>query len=875
MKRKSILALLVVVILALSICFFVACDNDSDDNDDSLNVIDDGSDYFLPIEEGYKQVTFYWNSGKIDISECDMWIWWDGKDGQGYLMYPCTYGAKVVVNVPDTLTEIGFIVRKNCSDPGGNSWGEATKDYEDDRWANLTGESTVIYLKKGDGEQYTSSDGGKTLEAIKAFSVASIKDLHTVHYVVNPSIRITSLSDVKLYEGDKQIEISSLSSLNNKITWGDIGVSEELDITKTYTLEIPGYGQKTVVPIDVFNSEEFEEKYNYDGELGSEIVDNGVNFRVWAPTASKVVLNLFDNGATGDAKLTVEMEKKEKGLWFAFVDKTNAKHGTYYTYSVTTALGTQEAVDPYAKSAGVNGNRGMVVDLDATNPSGWADETYMDTISSYTDAVVWEVHVRDFSNNISSSQHKGKYLAFTETGLKNSAGISVGIDYLKNLGVTHVQLMPVYDYATVDESNPNSGFNWGYDPKNYNVPEGSYSSDPTNGEVRVTEFKQMVQGLHKAGLSVVMDVVYNHTYDGNSSLNKIVPYYYYRYNADGTNMSGSGCGNDTASERYMYRRFMVDSVTYWMTEYKLDGFRFDLMGLHDLETMTQIEEAIHKINPNAMIYGEGWEMGKTTDGSRQANQTNISKISATNGAAGSVAVFNDATRDGLKGSVFKTEGTGYINGNASENVSSIKFGYQGGDASGQSWRVSNASVINYMSCHDNLSLWDKLEASREDTSKQELLAMNRLGATILMTMQGTPFMQAGEEMLRTKGGDSNSYKSSDAVNNIKWEALTADSDEYAMMLYYKGLIELRKKYSDLRAKGTNDVKFKEGNGGFLAVTINDDMLILLNPNATAQSYAIEGNWTMVCNGTTVDLNSEDVYTGQVEVSAYSAYILVK
>lgn len=875
MKRRWTLALLIVAILALSLCFFVACDNSEGNNGKDPNWVDDGSDYFLPIEEGFKQVTFYWNSGNLDLSECDIWIWEDGKEGKGYLMHPCTYGAKVVVNFPESVTEIGFLVRKNCSEPGGNTWGDATKDYDLDRFVQLVEKSTVIYLKRGNGGQYTSSDGGKTLEEIKAFSVASMKDLHTIHYEIKPATRIKSLSDVKLYEGDKEIEIKSLSSLNNNIVWGNVGVEEELDVSKVYTLEIAGYGQKTVMPVDVFNSDEFEEKYNYDGKLGSEIVDNGVNFRVWAPTASKVVLNLFDNGSTGNAKLTVDMQKQEKGLWFAFVDNTNAKHGTYYTYSVTTAVGTQEAVDPYAKSAGVNGNRGMVVDLDATDPSGWADETYMSTISSYTDAVVWEVHVRDFSNKIASSQHKGKYLAFTETGLKNSAGISVGVDYLKNLGVTHVQLMPVYDYATVDESNPNSSFNWGYDPKNYNVPEGSYSSDPTNGEVRVTEFKQMIQGLHKAGLSVIMDVVYNHTYDANASLNKIVPYYYYRYNGDGTNTNGSGCGNDTASERYMYRRFMVDSVTYWMSEYKLDGFRFDLMGLHDLETMRQIEQAIHAINPNAMIYGEGWTMGSTTDNSLQANQTNIKKISATGDAIGSVAVFNDATRDGLKGSVFNSDETGYISGNASSTVSTIKFGYQGGMVNGQKWTVNDASVINYMSCHDNLSLWDKLEISREDASKQELLAMNRLGASILMTMQGTPFMQAGEEMLRTKNGDSNSYKSSDAINNINWEVLTADSDEYKMMLFYKGLIELRKSSDVLRAKGTNTVTFAEGNGGFLAVNINDSVLVLLNPTTIAQSHKLSGNWTLVSDGSTINVQSKDVRSGDIEVPQYSALILVK
>lgn len=888
MKRKSILALLVVVILALSICFFVACDNDVKDPDTGITdgdgnnngnnggndgVIDDGSDYSLPIESGCKQIIFYWDILTNEIPTSDMWVWWDGKEGSGYLMYPCNYGAKAVINVPNTITQVGFIARRDCTEPGASKWGTATKDYDGNRFAILTGETTVIYLKSGDKNQYKSSDGGKTLEQIKLFNVANMKDLHTIRYSITPAVDIKSVDTFTLYEDGNEIAISSFTHNKSK-TSGKIIVEKDLDVSKAYSLKIEGYGTKAVVPIGLFSSEDFNEEYNYDGELGSEVVNDGVNFRLWAPTASKVVLNLFDNGSTGDAKQTIEMERKESGVWFKHVASTVAGHGTYYTYSVTTSVGTQEAVDPYAKSAGVNGNRGMVVDLSRTNPDGWDDVTYLQNINSYSEAVVWEIHVRDFSNKITSSKYPGKYLAFTETGLVNEHGVSVGIDYLKNLGITHVQLMPVYDYATVDEANPDSGFNWGYDPKNYNVPEGSYSTDPTNGETRIIEFKKMVQALHNAGIGVIMDVVYNHSYDANSSLNKCVPYYYYRYNADGSNTSASGCGNDTASERYMYRRFMIDSVKYWMTEFKLDGFRFDLMGLHDLETMRLIEEELHAINPYAMIYGEGWTMGSTIDDSKQANQTNISQIKATNNAIGAVGVFNDTTRDGLKGSVFSSAGMGYINGAGQESVSGIKFGYKGGNMLGSSWSVNNANVVNYMSCHDNLSLWDKLEASQPDADKSTLLAMNKLGASILMTMQGTVLMQAGEEMLRTKGGDENSYKSSDAVNNIDWSVLKEGSDEYMMMNFYKGLIALRKGSSVLKGSN-NTVTFAERSGGVLAVTINSSVLVVLNPTGSATTQAISGNWTLVSDGINVSASGLGEKSGTVEVPAYTAYILTK
>ena len=824
------------------------------------------TEYFEPIPEGYNQVTFYWTYDGT-YENCDMWIWEPNKDGKGHIFHECAYGGKVIVNVPEGVEQIGFIVRKDCSDPGGTSWGSATKDYESDRFAIIEGKETVIYLQSGDPAQYKSSDGGKTLKQTRKFNMASLADVRKIEYKIAPKTTITDIGQVKLFNGSKQIPIASVSTLGKEASSGYLEVAEDLDLSGNYRVEIEGYGSKEVLPIDIFDSDYFAENYHYDGsDLGAVVKGGKTTFKVWAPTASKVILNLFEAGDGIAAYKNVEMVKGDKGVW-SHVEECG--HGTYYTYTVTTAVGTQEAVDPYAKSAGVNGNRGMVVDLNLTNPEGWTSDKPVKTIDSYSDAIIWEVHVRDFSNKIATSNYKGKYLAFTETGLTNEHGQAVGIDYLKELGITHVHLLPVYDYATVDESDPNAPFNWGYDPKNYNVPEGSYSTDPFNGEVRIREYKQMVQALHEAGIGVIMDVVYNHTYDGNSSFNKIVPYYYYRYDSTGANTSASGCGNDTASERYMFGKFMVESASYWVEEYNLDGLRFDLMGLHDLETMQEVEAAVHTVNPRAIIYGEGWTMGATIDGSSQANQSNISKITPTGKAIGAVAVFNDAIRDGLKGSVFEKTGQGYINGAAKASERKVIFGIKGGEGIGQGWSVTDAMVINYMSAHDNNTLWDKLLLSAPDKSDDQRNRMNNLGAAIVMISKGTPFWQAGEEMLRTKGGDENSYKSSDEVNNIDWSVLKEGTREYATMCYYKGLIEMRKAFDIFTDTKAKVVHAESIGSGILVVTIEDgkggQALILINPHNTDLPYTLEGQWNLVADDASAGAEILAQESGSIQV----------
>ena len=886
-RFNRIISLLLVMVMLFSLSLTSCKRNNQGNNEENE---DNGSnnggwqmpedEYTIPKEEGYNQITFYWSHPGV-IENCDVWAWWDGKEGSGYVMHPCDYGAKVVINVPEGIEQIGFIVRTGCSEPGGSSWGEATKDAtSEDRFAVIEGKETFIYLKSGDPAQYSSNDGGKTLTMIKKFTLAGMLDFHNIQYNITPKTTITKYSQVKVYDGDNELTVLSITNMGKAATTGIIEIEETLDISKNYRVVIEEYGEKSVVPTKIFDSPYFIENFTYDGnDLGAVINGNSTTFKVWAPTASKVVLNLFTAGNGGAAYKSVNMTKGEKGVWS---HTEECGHGTYYTYTVTTSVGTQEAVDPYAKAAGLNGNRGMVVDLSRTNPDGWGEDNFSTGIKTYSDAIIWEVHVRDFSNKIAQSQYKGKYLAFTERGLVNEHGVPVGVDYLVELGITHVHLLPVYDYATVDEANPDSQFNWGYDPKNYNVPEGSYSTDPYNGEVRIKEYKQMVQALHAAGIGVVMDVVYNHTYDANSSFNKIVPYYYYRYTSTGANSSASGCGNDTASERYMYGKFMVDSVRYWAEEYDLDGFRFDLMGLHDLETMQEVENAVHAVNPEAIIYGEGWTMGSTIDGSPMANQSQISKIEPLEGAIGGIAVFNDAIRDGLKGSVFTTTSKGYISGNGAASFPSVLFGIKGGTGAGPSWTVKGSMVVNYMSAHDNNTLWDKLALSNGTDSIEDRLAMNRLGATILMISKGTVFFQAGEEMLRTKPKadgtfDENSYKSSDAINNINWSALDVDSDEYKMMTFYKGLIRLRKTYGIFTTLSTA-VTATDLKDGRYAVTIDNHMggkaMIIINPTGETMSYTTSGSWNMLSDGETVFADSPVAVSGEISVAAYSAVVLI-
>ncbi|MBQ3418057.1 MAG: type I pullulanase [Ruminococcus sp.] len=565
--------------------------------------------------------------------------------------------------------------------------------------------------------------------------------------------------------------------------------------------------------------------YAYDGELGAIYSPESTTFKVWAPLATQVALNLYATGSDkeeGAQNLgTTDMEKLMDGdtwtgVWTATVEGDKA--GTYYTYTITnpdhiynsSKTVTRETQDVYSHAVGVNGDRSMVVDLDSTDPAGWENDSHVFT-DQQTDAIIWEVQVKDFSFNENSGvsdANRGKFLAFTETGttLNGEGQIATCIDYLKSLGITHVQINPFYDFATVNEAiDTTNQFNWGYDPKNYGVPEGSFSSNPFDGNVRINECKQMIQALHNAGIGVIMDVVYNHTYSYDSCFTCSVPEYYYRMTASGGYSNQSGCGNDTASERAMYRKYMRDMLAYWTNEYHIDGYRFDLMGVHDGETMTMIREDMDAIDSRIIMYGEGWSGGtvfdpKTCSGTDtyMCTQDNAKKLPSR------IGFFNDQIRDGIKGGVFDgATAKGFVNSKLNCRPD-VAFGIRANSVGSARWRsTAPEQTVTYASCHDNMTLYDKLAAADQKTESIDYrkryagaIKANKLASAIINSSQGIDFMLAGEEMGRSKDGDENSYKSAPTLNMIDWSLLVTNAD---LVSYYKGMIELRKAFSPITA----------------------------------------------------------------------------
>lgn len=545
----------------------------------------------------------------------------------------------------------------------------------------------------------------------------------------------------------------------------------------------------------------FEEYPIRQGQLTEmEYSPSETKFTLWAPTAEEVRVLLFDSGSEGSASATLTMEPGEDGTWSTKVAQD--LKGKFYTFNVKVKgqwLGDTPGI--MAKAVGVNGQRAAVIDLRSTDPEGW-NEDVRPPLKDYADIVVYEMHHRDFSlDSVSGIQHKGKYLALTEQGTKSSLGEKTGIDHLKELGVTHVHLLPSYDYASVDESRlDRAQYNWGYDPRNYNVPDGSYSTDPFTPDVRIKEFKQMVQALHRAGIRVVLDVVYNHTYNTEeSNFERTVPGYFYRQTKDGQWANGSGCGNETASDRAMMRKYMVESVVYWAKEYHIDGFRFDLMGIHDIRTMNEIREALDQVDPSIFMYGEGWAAASPQlDEGKLAMKANVSRMPR-------IAVFSDEMRDGLRGSWSNDKEGAFLIGQPGHEMS-IKFGIAGAiqhpqvaydsvNYSKQPWAQQPTQMISYVSCHDDMCLADRLKATMPDAKPEELAALHKLAETFVFTSQGVPFLFAGDEIMRDKKGVHNSYNSPDSINTIDWKNKTLHRDVFD---YVKGLIAMRQAHPAFR-----------------------------------------------------------------------------
>lgn len=664
-------------------------------------------------------------------------------------------------------------------------------------------------------------------------------------------------------------------------------------ITGMCAADVSAAEKKTVTDYQAYAAN--LDKSAYSGnDLGASYSKKATTFKVWSPNAASVRVNIFEHGSDNEGDAGSIMSRamsldKTTGVWSVTINGDLLNK--YYTYSVTHGKTTKETADVYAKACGVNGQRSMVVDLSATNPDGWENDKHV-LVQNQTDASVWEISVADFSSSESSGvseANRGKYLAFTEEGTTVNGvqgASSTCVDYLKKLGVKYVQIMPFYDFGSVDESkNIMDQYNWGYDPVNYNCPEGSYSTNPKKGEVRIKECKQMIQALHNAGIGVIMDVVYNHTYTSDSWLQRTVPNYYYRMNNDGTFSNGSGCSNDTASEHLMFRKYMIDSVTYWASEYHIDGFRFDLMGLHDVTTMNSIRTALDHLYEDGsgsriLMYGEAWDMATNCDeGTVLASQKNLKQLSDRIGA------FDDTIRDAIKGSTGGTDGAFVQEGSRRAN---LKTGIAGQSDTTTGWANVPSQCVTYASCHDNLCLYDKLVGSvygadgKYRRRYEDLVAMNKLSAAIVITSQGIPFSLGGEEFCRSKDGDENSYASSRKENMLDWENVDLYSD---VIEYYRGLYKIRDAFaafSDSTAATANSLTYlSDVPKGVMGYTINNtesgkwsQMCVIFNGSDSAQNVTAKGDWVVLADNKTAGLRNIKNVTNSVKVEAHSAVIMV-
>lgn len=664
-------------------------------------------------------------------------------------------------------------------------------------------------------------------------------------------------------------------------------------ITGMCAADVSAAEKKTVTDYQAYAAN--LDKSAYSGnDLGASYSKKATTFKVWSPNAASVRVNIFEHGSDNEGDAGSIMSRamsldKTTGVWSVTINGDLLNK--YYTYSVTHGKTTKETADVYAKACGVNGQRSMVVDLSTTNPEGWKNDKHV-LVQNQTDASVWEISVADFSSSESSGvseANRGKYLAFTEEGTTVNGvqgASSTCVDYLKKLGVKYVQIMPFYDFGSVDESkNIMDQYNWGYDPVNYNCPEGSYSTNPKKGEVRIKECKQMIQALHNAGIGVIMDVVYNHTYTSDSWLQRTVPNYYYRMNNDGTFSNGSGCSNDTASEHLMFRKYMIDSVTYWASEYHIDGFRFDLMGLHDVTTMNSIRTALDNLYADGsgsqiLMYGEAWDMATNCDeGTVLASQKNLKQLSDRIGA------FDDTIRDAIKGSTGGTDGAFVQEGSRRAN---LKTGIAGQSDTTTGWANVPSQCVTYASCHDNLCLYDKLVGSvygadgKYRKRYEDLVAMNKLSAAIVITSQGIPFSLGGEEFCRSKDGDENSYASSRKENMLDWENVDLYSD---VIEYYRGLYKIRDAFaafSDSTAATANSLTYlSDVPKGVMGYTINNtesgkwsQMCVIFNGSDSAQNVTAKGDWVVLADNKTAGLRNIKNVTNSVKVEAHSAVIMV-
>lgn len=850
-----------------------------------------------------------------DYNPWDLWIWKsmpESAGGSAYAFEADTTDAAynfggVVSKVELTgslagATELGIIVRKP-------DW---SKDIDNDRFFTVqaTSEGGIqhIYLVQGDPAIGYGMDDPEGPSKSPKFTQSFFTKTNEVTFRATEALTAGQLTLKK----DGVVLVPNTITINDKS--GVIVIDEDIDFGATYELSAV-FSDSTVNQINVtfegiYDSEEFEEAFFYNGnDLGAHVKDGKTTFRLWAPISTEVKLNLYysgttvrDGGQTDTPNRVIPMTKAENGTFY--YEEIGNLHNTYYTFSVTNGNQTHEVVDPYAYSAGVNGRRGLVVDFQQVNPTGFTYDTRANNISNNTDAIIYELQVRDLSTHSSwngTESNRGKFLGLIEKGTTYQ-GYKTGFDHILDLGVTHIQLLPFYDFGVVDETKLNdptyNSFNWGYMPLHFNVPEGSFSSNPYDGLTRVSELKQVVMGYTENNIRLNMDVVYNHTgLTADSNFNLIVPGYYHRKNATGSFSNGSGTGNETASERVMFRKFMIDSVLYWAHEYNISGFRFDLMALHDLTTMNALNNALLELDPTIMVYGEPW-MGGTSPlpSFYQAGKENLDQL-------GTIGAFNDDFRDAVKGSVFNREYPGFVNGDyAAQTLNRVKYGIVGGVnhpeinksglSHGKAWHGSPGKTINYVTAHDNNTLYDKLHQTNEITGKLDYIDEMAMQAySILLTSQGVVFIHAGDEILRSKpnangvGFDHNSYESPDSVNQIRWDQ-KALPDSLKVYNYIKGLIELRKSDSSYRlttqAEINNALRFGyKAITGVISYEIDAENQILVIHNANDKKIKLElpkgSGWDLVSNKDVAGTNVIKTYKGGqgVTLDAHESLILYK
>lgn len=778
----------------------------------------------------------------------NLWLWQEGQEGQEGQEYSFRADEKgvfteVTLYHVEESTRVGLLVRKG-------DWEE--KDIAEDRFLDLSQAKDgrlVVWLWQGENSISYGEEG----EAAKILDACLESETEISFWGFGPSEAAFLVVD----QDGKEYELASKEVIQSEnFLSGKLILKEPVPLPNTFYLML-GDAKEVIRFGGIYDTSLFKDNFVYDGDdLGVVCDENKSVFKLWAPMAEEVTLLLYQEGNGENLIKSVPLSYTEKGVFSLTLE--GDYRNQYYTYLVNVQGSEWEVVDPYAKSTGVNGERGMILAGDEGMPEGFDEDTFVHD-AKREDVILYETSVRDYtSDEASGVSQKGKFLGLTEENTTNPAGDSTGLSYLAELGITHVHFLPIQDFCGVDEEKPEEQYNWGYNPVNYFVPEGSYATDPYHGEVRVKECREMIQSLHSKGIGVVMDVVYNHTfYSADSNFNHIVPGYYHRIKEDGSFSDGSKCGNELATERQMVRKYVIDSVKYWMTEYHVDGFRFDLMGLIDVETMQEIEKEVYRINPDAVLYGEGWDAGETVYEGERMESLNAYM----------------APRIGTFNNVFRRAVQNYICGFVEEESTllGMKFGFAGAgnhpntvERMGK-WTAEPLQCINYASCHDGFTLWDLINLSCPGEEEEMLKRRDQFGAACVLLCQGTPFLHSGEEFLRSKVSENNpevrygnSYDAGDGVNAIDWENRTENKD---VLEYYQGLISFRKAHKGLRYVTQKQLNKKllfieglpENVMGYYAreplnFFMDKQICLLFNPTqATVEYVPLSGTWEIYVN----------------------------